>query len=107
MRPFARWHNVLHIKFVAKSKKFQILLDISPSAKYTTTMLRVFRKINGRYKDEFPDGKEYLLDTENENQPAEFESMEEIFKLFKDEGHDIKTEQDLINNNLNIESVEI
>jgi hypothetical protein len=48
---------------------------------------------------------EYLLDTENDNKPAEFESMEDIFKLFKDEGHDITTKQDLMNNGINIESV--
>ncbi len=66
------------------------MLDNLPSAKYATAMLRVFRKINGRYKDEFPDGREYLLDTENDNKPAEFEGMEEIFKLFKDEGQTLK-----------------
>ena len=68
-------------------------------------MLRVFRNINGSQKDKFPDGREYLLDTENDNKPAEFESMEDIFKLFKDEGHDITTKQDLMNNCINIESV--
>ena len=46
--------------------------------------LRIFRNINGSHKDKFPDGKEYLLDVENDNKPAEFESMEDIFKLFKD-----------------------
>lgn len=82
------------------------MLDNLPTFKYATAVLRIFRQIHGRYKDEFPDGREYLLDTENDNKPAEFESMEEIFKLFKDEGHDIKTEQDLIKNGLNIEAVD-
>lgn len=81
------------------------MLDICANFKYTTTMLRLFRNISGNQKDKFPDGKEYLLDTENDNKPAEFESMEDIFKLFKDEGHDITTEQDLMNNGINIESV--
>jgi hypothetical protein len=67
--------------------------------------LRIFRNINGSHKDKFPDGKEYLLDVENDNKPAEFESMEDIFKLFKDEGYDISTEQDLINNGINVEEV--
>ena len=67
--------------------------------------LRIFRNINGSHKDKFPDGKEYLLDVDNYNKPAEFESMEDIFKLFKDEGHDISTEQDLINNGINVEEV--
>ena len=61
------------------------MLDICANFKYTATMLRVFRNINGSQKDKFPDGREYLLDTENDNKPAEFESMEDIFKLFKDE----------------------
>ena len=68
-------------------------------------MLRIFRNINGKHKEKFVDGKEYLLDTENNNQPAEFESMEDIFKLFKNEGHDVTTEQDLINNGVNVEEV--
>ena len=67
--------------------------------------LRIFRNINGSQRDKFTDGKEYLLDVENNNEPAEFESMEDIFKLFKDEGHDISTEQDLINNGINVEEV--
>ena len=67
--------------------------------------LRIFRNINGSHKDKFPDGKEYLLDVENDNKPAEFESMEDIFKLFKDEGHDSSTKQDLMNNGINVEKV--
>jgi len=68
-------------------------------------MLRIFRNVNGKQKEKFVDGKEYLLDAENNNQPAEFESMEDIFKLFKNEGHNITTEQDLINNRINVEEV--
>jgi len=68
-------------------------------------MLRIFRNVNGKHKEKFVDGKEYLLDTENNNQPAEFESMKDIFKLFKKEGHDITTEQDLMNNGINVEEV--
>ena len=60
--------------------------------------LRLYRKVS-----KFPDGKEYLLDTEKDNQPAEFDSMEDIFKLFKKEGHKIESEHDLIMWGLNIE----
>ena len=67
--------------------------------------LRIFRNIQGSQRDKFPDGKEYLLDTENNNEPAEFESMEDILNLFKNEASGIKTEQDLINWGLNIEEV--
>lgn len=67
--------------------------------------LRIFRNIQGSQRDKFPDGKEYLLDTENNNEPAEFESMEDILNLFKNEVHGIETEQDLINWGLNIEEV--
>ena len=67
--------------------------------------LRIFRNIQGSQRDKFPDGKEYLLDTENNNEPAEFESVEDILNLFKNEASGIKTEQDLINWGLNIEEV--
>ena len=67
--------------------------------------LRIFRNIQGSQRDKFPDGKEYLLDTENNNEPAEFESMEDILNLFKNEASGIKTKQDLINWGLNIEEV--
>tara|TARA_B100000900_G_C20126365_1_gene532143 strand:- start:40 stop:252 length:213 start_codon:yes stop_codon:yes gene_type:complete len=67
--------------------------------------LRIFRNIQGSQRDKFPDGKEYLLDTENNNEPAEFESMEDILNLFKNEASGIETEQDLINWGLNIEEV--
>ena len=48
-------------------------------------MLRMFRRINGKQRKYFPDGKEYLLDLENNNQPAEFETVEDIINLFKSE----------------------
>ena len=60
-------------------------------------MLRMFRQINGKQRKHFPDGKEYLLDLENNNRPAEFETIEEIINFFKIEGHDVNTPQDLIN----------
>ena len=46
-------------------------------------MLRMFRQINGKQREHFPDGKEYLLDLENNNEPAEFETIEDIINLFK------------------------
>lgn len=63
--------------------------------------LRIYRKVS-----KFPNGKEYLLDTENDNQPAEFDSMEDIFKLFKEQGHKIESEEALIRWGLNVESVD-
>lgn len=62
--------------------------------------LQIFRKVS-----KFPDGKEYLIDNET-SEPAQFDSMEDIFNLFKSEGHGIKTEEDLIRWGLNIESVD-
>ena len=62
--------------------------------------LQIFRKVS-----KFPDGKEYLIDNET-SKPAQFDSMEDIFKLFKSEGHGIESEQDLISWGLNIESVD-
>ena len=67
--------------------------------------LRIFRNIQGSQRDKFPDGKEYLLDAENNNEPAEFESMEDILNLFKNEASGIETEQDLMNNGINVEKV--
>ena len=67
--------------------------------------LRIFRNINGSQRDKFPDGKEYLLDAEHNNEPAEFESMEDILNLFKNEASGIETEQDLMNNGINVEKV--
>ena len=67
-------------------------------------MIQVYRQIEGKHKDKFPDGKEYLLDVETKK-PAKFESVEVLINLFKSEGHDIKTKEDLIRWGLNIESV--
>ena len=69
-------------------------------------MLRMFRQINGKQRKHFPDGKEYLLDLENNNRPAEFETIEDIINLFKSEGHDVNTPQDLINMGVCVESVD-
>ena len=69
-------------------------------------MLRMFRRINGKQRKHFPDGKEYLLDLENNNKPAEFETVEEIINLFKSEGHDVNTQQDLLNMGVCVESVD-
>tara|TARA_B100001093_G_C26671659_1_gene946450 strand:- start:594 stop:797 length:204 start_codon:yes stop_codon:yes gene_type:complete len=64
--------------------------------------LQIFRKV-----DKFPDGKEYLLDMENEKKPAQFDSVEDILNLFKDEADvKIETKEDLIKWGLNIESVD-
>ena len=67
-------------------------------------MIQVYRQIEGKHKDKFPDGKEYLLDVETK-EPAKFESVEIFLNLLKSEGHDIKTKEDLIRWGLNIESV--
>jgi len=67
-------------------------------------MIQVYRNITGKHKDKFPDGKEYLLDVETK-EPAKFESVEILINLFKSEGHDIETQEDLIKWGLNIESV--
>ena len=64
--------------------------------------LQIFRKV-----DKFPDGKEYLLDMENEKKPAQFDSVEDILNLFKNEADlEIETNEDLIKWGLNIESVD-
>jgi hypothetical protein len=62
--------------------------------------LQIFRKVS-----KFPDGKEYLIDNET-SKPAQFDSVEDILNLFKSEGHDINTQNDLISWGLNIEEVE-
>ena len=67
-------------------------------------MIQVYRQIEGKHKDKFPDGKEYLLDVETK-EPAKFESVEILINLFKSEGHEIETQEDLIKLGLNIESV--
>jgi|TARA_Y100000114_G_C11584592_1_gene242747 hypothetical protein len=63
--------------------------------------LQIFRKTN-LYKD----GREYLLDIENDNKPAQFDSLEDILNLFKSEGHEVETKEDLANLGMNIEKVE-
>ncbi len=63
--------------------------------------LQIFRKV-----EKFPDGKEYLLDMENEEKPAQFDSVEDILNLFKSEGHDIETQEDLIRWGIYIEEAE-
>ena len=63
--------------------------------------LQIFRKTN-LYKD----GREYLLDIENDNKPAQFDSVEDILNLFKSEGHEVETKEDLANLGMNIEKVE-
>lgn len=63
--------------------------------------LQIFRKV-----EKFPDGKEYLLDMENEEKPAQFDSVEDILNLFKSEGHDIETQEDLIRWGIHIEEAE-
>ena len=67
-------------------------------------MIQVYRNVIGKHKDKFPDGKEYLLDVETK-EPAKFESVEILINLFKSEGHEIETQEDLIKLGLNIESV--
>ena len=67
-------------------------------------MIQVFRNVVGKHKDKFPNGREYLLDVETKK-PAKFESVEVLINLFKSEGHDIETQEDLIKLGLNIESV--
>ena len=68
-------------------------------------MIQVFRNIGGKHRDKFPDGREYLLDVETKK-PAKFESVEILINLFKSEGHDIETQEDLIRWGVNIESVD-
>jgi|TARA_B110000495_G_C22565697_1_gene341000 hypothetical protein len=68
-------------------------------------MIQVFRNVVGKHRDKFPDGREYLLDTETK-EPAKFESVEVLINLFKFNGHDIETKEDLIRWGLNIESVD-
>ena len=63
--------------------------------------LQIFRKT-----DLYDDGKEYLLDIENDNKPAQFNSMEDIINLFKSEGHEVETKEDLVKLGMNVEKVE-
>lgn len=68
-------------------------------------MIQVYRNITGKQKDKFPNGREYLLDVETKK-PAKFESVEILINLFKSEGHEIETKEDLIKWGVNIESVD-
>ena len=63
--------------------------------------LQIFRKT-----DLYDDGKEYLLDIENNNKPAQFDSVAQILNLFKSEEHKADTKEDLIELGINIEKVE-
>ena len=63
--------------------------------------LQIFRKV-----EKFPDGKEYLLDMENEEKPAQFDSVEDILNLFKSQKVGIETQEDLIRWGIHIEEVE-
>ena len=62
-------------------------------------MIRLYRSVK-RCKD----GKEYLLDTENDNKPAEFKTKEEIFAVFQEEGHDVSSIEDLANMGVRFET---
>ena len=68
-------------------------------------MIKVFRNVGGKYKDKFPNGREYLIDNET-GEHAKFESTEVFLNLLKSEGHNITTKQDLKTWGLNIESVD-
>ena len=63
--------------------------------------LQIFRQT-----DLYDDCKEYLLDIENDNKPAQFDSVAQILNLFKSEGHKADTKEDLIELGINIEKVE-
>jgi hypothetical protein len=63
--------------------------------------LQIFKKT-----DRYDSGKDYLLDIENDNKPAQFDSVEDILNLFKSEGHEVETKEDLIELGMNIEKVE-
>ncbi len=47
-----------------------------------------------------------MLDIENNNKPAQFDSVEEILNLFKSEEHKADVNEDLIQLGINIESVD-
>ena len=68
-------------------------------------MLKIYRQIYGKHADKFPRGREYLIDNETK-QHAKFNSVEEIINLFKSEGHNVNTQQDLLNIGMCIESVD-
>ena len=75
------------------------MLDKRTKVKYTLGMIRLYRNVK-----KFKDGKEYLLDTENDNKPAEFKTKEEIFALFQGDGHPINSNEDLANLGVHFET---
>ena len=68
------------------------MLDNYTNFKYTIGMIKLYRNVK-----KCKDGKEYLLDIENDNKPAEFKTKEEIFAVFQGEGHPINSIEDLAN----------
>ena len=75
------------------------MLDKRTKVKYTLGMIRLYRNVK-----KCKDGKEYLLDTENYNRPAEFKTKEEIFALFQEDGHMVNCIEDLINMGVHFET---
>jgi len=62
-------------------------------------MIRLYRNVK-----KCKDGKEYLLDTENDNKPAEFKTKEEIFALFQEDGHMVNSLADLMDMGVHTET---
>tara|TARA_B110000503_G_scaffold111882_1_gene167600 strand:+ start:58 stop:255 length:198 start_codon:yes stop_codon:yes gene_type:complete len=62
-------------------------------------MIKLYRSVK-RCKD----GKEYLLDTENDNKPAEFKTKEEIFAVFQKQGHCVNSIADLADMGVHFET---
>ena len=75
------------------------MLDKRTKAKYTLGMIRLYRNVK-----KCKDGKEYLLDTENDNRPAEFKTKEEIFALFQEDGHMVNSLADLMDMGVHTET---
>lgn len=75
------------------------MLDKCTKAKYTIGMIKLYRNAK-----QFDNGKEYLLDTANDNKPAEFETKEEIFAVFQGEGHPINSIEDLVSMGVHFET---
>ena len=75
------------------------MLDKRTKVKYPLGMIRLYRNVK-----KCKDGKEYLLDTENDNKPAEFKTKEEIFALFQEDGHMVNCIEDLINMGVHFET---
>ena len=77
------------------------MLDKTSRVKYNRTMIRLYRKISPK---RFEGGREYLKDMEADNSIAEFETKEEIFALFQEEGHMVNSIEDLINMGVHFET---